>query len=325
MQQKKSLISFVIPCYRSENTISLVIDEIIETVNQRNDYDYEIICVNDFSPDNVWNVLTGIANKNPKIKLINLAKNSGKHCAMMAGHRHVTGEYVVDLDDDYQTPICNLWSMMEPLEKNICDVSMANYFEKKESAFKRFGSNVNASVSAYLLEKPKSLRYDSFVVMKRFVSDEIIKYKNPYPYYEGLMFSVTKNIVQIPMEQRERGDDNSTGFTFKKSLNLFLNGLTAFSVKPLRIATITGCIFAFLGFIWGIYILLGKFVFHTVTVLGYASLAAIMLFAMGMIMLMMGLLGEYIGRIYISLNSIPQYTIKETVNLNKEGNNNTTE
>ena len=122
----------------------------------------------------------------------------------------------------------------------------------------------------------------------------------------------------VMMEDRSRADDNSTGYTFKKSLDLWMNGLTAFSVKPLRVASMFGIIFAVAGFIWGTVILLQKFVFHTIEVLGYASLASIMLFAMGVMMIMLGLMGEYIGRMYISMNHIPQYTIKEKVNFDKE-------
>lgn len=310
-----NLISFVIPCYRSEKTIEMVIDEIIATVGERPEYDYEIICVNDCSPDGVWGVLTRLASSNKKIKLINFVQNRGKHAAIVAGHRHVTGEFIVDLDDDYQSPVYNLWKLLDPVQSGECDVASANYYEKKESLFKRFGSWMNKHMIAMMLDKPANLHLDNFSVMRRYISDDIIRYNNPYPYFEGLIFVSTKNFKVVMMEQRDRGDDNSTGYTFKKSLDLWVNGLTAFSVKPLRLASMAGVIFAALGIIMGIWILLKKFVFHTIEVLGYASLSCIMLFSTGMMMLMLGMLGEYIGRMYISLNNIPQYTIKETVNI----------
>lgn len=314
-------ISFVIPCYRSENTITQVVQEIREIVAERPEYDYEIICVNDCSPDNVWGVLLDLASADKRIKLVNFAMNRGKHSAILAGHSFVTGEYTVDIDDDCQSPVDKLWLLMDPVVENKCDVATANYYEKKESAFKRFGSWVNKHTTALMLEKPADLHLDNFVVMKRFVSDAILRYRNPYPFFEGLVFSVTRRVQVVMMEQRGRGDDNKTGYTFKKSLSLWLNGLTAFSVKPLRIASLMGFLFAAAGFLWLIIILLKKFVFHTIEVLGYTSLAAIMLFSAGVMMLMLGMMGEYIGRIYISLNNMAQYLITETVNMDSEEQN----
>lgn len=312
------LISFVIPCYRSEKTIEPVIEEIIRVVSERKEYDYEIICVNDCSPDGVGEVIRRLTENNTRIKYIEFAKNKGKHAAILAGHAYVSGEFVVDMDDDCQSPVYELWRLIAPVENDECDVATANYFKKKESLFKRFGSWVNMLTSTIMLDKPKGMIIDNFSVMKRLISDEIIKYKNPYPYFEGLVFSITKRVNVVMMEQRERGDDNSTGFTFGKSLALWSNGLTAFSIKPLRIASVAGCLFALTGFLWGIVIVLQKLVFHSIEVMGYSSLAAIMLFSSGLMMLMLGMMGEYIGRIYISINALPQYTIKQTENIDSE-------
>ncbi len=315
MQEVKKRISFVIPCYRSEKTIREVIGEIIRVVSEKKEYDYEVICVNDCSPDQVGSVITQLAESNPKIKYIEFVKNKGKHAAILAGHAFVTGEFVVDMDDDCQSPVYELWRLLTPVENDECDVATANYFKKKESLFKRFGSWINMKTSTIMLDKPKGMIIDNFSVMKRLISDEIIKYKNPYPYFEGLVFSITKRVNVVMMEQRERGDDNRTGYTFVKSLALWSNGLTAFSVKPLRIASVAGLIFAIAGFLWGISIIIRKLVFDSILVMGYSSLAAIMLFSSGLMMLMLGMLGEYIGRIYISINSLPQYTIKNIKNV----------
>lgn len=312
-----TLISFVIPCYRSENTISMVVDEIINTVSERSEYDYEIICVNDCSPDNVYSKLEKMATGNTKIKVINFAKNMGKHAAVLAGHSVVNGKYVVDMDDDFQSPVNQLWRLLEPIENDECDYSTAEYREKKESRFKRFGSDVNSVMSHIMLDKPKGIRMETFSIMKRFVSDEIIKYKNPYPYMEGLVLRTTRRIKTVEMEQRERGDDNKSGFTFKKSLQLWINGMTAFSVKPLRIATFMGFGAALMGFVYGIVIVVQKLV-GDILVLGYSSLLAMILFIGGLIMLMLGLLGEYIGRIYICLNASPQYVIRNTINIGSD-------
>ena len=311
------LLSFVIPCYRSEKTIEKVAEEIRETVSQKSDYDYEIICVNDCSPDNVYDVLVKMAEKDKKVKVVNLAKNMGKHCAVMAGYSVVEGDYVVNLDDDCQSPVCELWKLMDPLVNDNYDVATAVYYEKKESRFKRFGSDVNMWVSQIMLDKPKGLRFENFSVMKRFVCDEMIKYKNPYPYMEGLILRVTKRITGVEMEQRNRGDENGSGFTLGKSLSLFINGFTSFSVKPLRIATIVGTFFAIIGFIYGVYTIVHKIMVPAVP-MGYSSTLAIVLFSNGIIMFLLGLIGEYVGRIFICINDSPQYVIRDTINVKKD-------
>ena len=308
------LLSFVIPCYRSEKTIEKVAEEIRETVAQREGYDYEIICVNDCSPDDVYSVLVKMAAEDPKVKVVNLAKNMGKHCAVMAGYSVVEGDYVVNLDDDCQSPVYELWKLLEPLENDDYDVATAVYNEKKESRFKRMGSDLNLWVSEIMLDKPKGLRFENFSVMKRFVCDEMIKYKNPYPYMEGLILRVTKKITGVQMDQRDRGDDNASGFTLGKSISLFANGFTSFSIKPLRIATVVGTIFAIIGFLYGLIVVIRRLIDPSVP-LGYSSMMAIILFSNGLIMFLLGLIGEYVGRIFICINNSPQYVIRNTLNV----------
>jgi len=308
-----TLLSFVIPCYRSELTIKKVVDEIKETVALRGtEYDYEVIAVNDCSPDNVYKVLKELAAEDKRIKLIDFAKNMGKHAAVLAGYAVAKGEYIVNLDDDFQSPVNKLWTLMAKFDEGY-DVVMADYPKKKESAFKSFGSKVNSFFIRVLLDKPKELAFENFSVMKRFVTEEMMRYRHPYPYLEGLMLRTTRNIAIVTVEERERGDDRSTGYTFIKSLQLMINGLTAFSVKPLRIATLMGVFFSIIGFVFGILTIIRKLI-HVNTVLGYSSLMAVLLFIGGLILLMLGLIGEYIGRIYICINASPQYIIRETVN-----------
>ena len=308
------LLSFVIPCYRSENTIEMVINEIIDTVSQREGYEYEIIAVNDSSPDNVYSVLKKLAKANKKLKIINFAKNMGKPAAVLAGYSVITGDYVINLDDDYQCPVYELWKLLELVENDKCDCATAVYETKKESFVKRIGSNLNMWMGQIMLEKPKGLRLENFRVMKAFVAKEMIKYKKPYPYIEGLILRVTNRIMCVLMEERERGDNNRSGFTFRKSAALLMDGLTAFSVKPLRVASICGMLFAFIGFIYGIIIIIRKMISPLVPI-GYSSILCIILFTSGLLMLMLGIIGEYIGRVYICINDSPQYVIKETINL----------
>lgn len=310
-------LSFIIPCYGSENTIQQVIEEIEEMVKQRNnEYDYEIITVNDCSPDNVLQVLRKIAEKNGKVKVINLAKNRNRPGALLAGMSKVTGDYIVLMDDDGQCPMDKLWDLLKPIEDGH-DVSIAKYPSYKQNKFKSFGTYVNRKMTEIIIDKPKNLNFTNFSILKRYIVEEIKKYKNPYPYMTGLLLRTTSDIVNVEMEERSR-ISGTTNFTFKKMLDLWINGFTAFSIKPLRIATVIGILVSILGFLYGIYIIIHKLVVHSDVLPGYSSLMAAILLIGGIIMLMLGIIGEYLGRIYISINNSPQYVIKEMINVEEE-------
>ena len=313
-----TLLSFVIPCYRSEKTIGMVIDEIIQTVQQREGYDYEIICVNDGSPDGVYDVLKKIAAKNQRIKVIDLTKNMGKHSAVMAGYSVVQGDYIISLDDDYQCPMGELWNLLKPLEQDGYDMTSAVYRKKMESPWKRFGSLMNVKMAEFIIGRPKGISVENFFALKRYVVDQVVKYPYPYPYLSGLIIRVTHRIQMVEMDERERADENPSGFTLKKSIGLFFNGFTAFSVTPLRLATLSGFFFAFLGMLLMIYYIVQKLM-HPEIIMGYSSIVSILLFSTGSIMIMLGIIGEYIGRIYICINKAPQYVIRDTMNLVKGG------
>lgn len=306
-----SKISFVIPCYGSENTIESVIDEIINVVSERIQYDYEIITVNDSSPDKVLSKLYSMAHSNKKIKVIDFAKNMNRPGAVMAGLNNALGDYVVIMDDDGQCPMNCFWKLFEPIEKGH-DVSIAKYPERKQSAFKNFGTFINKKMTEFIINKPKDIEFTNFMILQSYIVKEIIKYKNPYPYFTGLLLRTTSDIVNIHMEERER-ISGSTTFTFGKMLALWVNGLTAFSIKPLRISSLAGVICAICGFICGIITIIRKLFSPEITI-GWSSIIAVLLFVGGLIMLMLGMIGEYIGRIYISINNSPQYVIKNKVN-----------
>lgn len=305
-------ISFVIPCYRSAATVGAVIEEIEQTLLDNQKYEYEIIAINDESPDDVYDVLANLAKQKRYLKVIDLAKNQGKHAALMAGYGNATGDIIVSLDDDGQCPLDHLWELIAPLE-NGYDMAIAKYPFKKQSGLKNFGSAVNSYMAQKLIGKPKELVLSNFSAMKRFVCQEIIRYRHAYPYVDGLILRTTTNICNVPMEERERMCGVS-GYTFIKSLKLWLNGFTAFSVKPLRIASMMGICCTAIGALYGMYIVVNKWLNPWIPA-GYSSIMAVLLFIGGMIMLMLGMIGEYVGRIYISINDSPQYVIRRTINI----------
>lgn len=308
-------VSFVIPCYRSENTIGHVVNEIEETMNGIGKYEYEVILINDCSPDGTFNTIRKLCDEKTFVKGINFARNFGQHAALMAGLRHAEGDYVVCLDDDGQTPADEVSKLLDKLEEGY-DAVYASYEHKQHSLFRNLGSKVNDLMTRMMLGKPKELYVSSYFAVQRFIVDDMIRYENSYPYVIGLVLRATKNIVNVPVNHRER-EEGRSGYTFKKLIGLWLNGFTAFSVLPLRLATTIGVGCAGLGFIYGIYTVVKKFINPEVP-LGFSSVMAALVFFGGMIMVMLGLVGEYIGRIYISMNNSPQYVIRERINVEKK-------
>lgn len=306
----EQLVSFVIPCYRSAQTIGRVVEEIDTTMKGLPGYAYEIVLVNDASPDDTFDVIRGMCAERRDICGVNLARNFGQHAALMAGFRHARGDVVVCLDDDGQTPADEAGKLLAKLEEGY-DVVYAKYTHKQHSLFRNFGSKVNELMTRAMLGKPKELYVSSYFAMRRFVAQELIRYENPYPYVIGLVLRSTKKIANVEVTHRER-EIGTSGYTVGKLLGLWFNGFTAFSVKPLRIATVIGVVSACGGFLYGIYTVVKKFLNPAVPV-GFSALMAAIVFFCGLILLMLGIIGEYIGRIYISLNNSPQYVIRECV------------
>ena len=300
-------ISFVIPCYNSSKTIESVVNEIVTTVNKRDD-EYEIILVNDCSTDDVWNVIKKLRKYNSRIKGICFAKNFGQHSALMAGYNKASGDIVVSLDDDGQTPADEVYSLIDKLNEGY-DVVYASYDHKQHSSARNLGTKLNNMMCEKLLGKPKGLTITSYFVAKRFVIDEIKKYSNSYAYVPGLVLRTTNSIASVPVNHRAR-EEGKSGYSFTKLIALWMNGFTAFSVKPLRISTFIGMMTAVIGFIYCIFILVNKIINPKVPI-GWTSTIGVMLLIGGMILFVLGMIGEYLGRAYISLNNSPQYVIKE--------------
>ena len=306
------LVSYVIPCYKSALTIEGVVKEITDAMAGLTSYEYEVILVNDCSPDDTFGVIRNICEKDGRIKGVNLAKNFGQHAALMAGFAQTKGDLVVCLDDDGQTPADEVGKLLAGIEDG-ADVVYARYAHKQHSWFRNFGSKINELMTRVMLGKPKDLYVSSYFVARRFVIDEVLRYTNAFPYVIGLVLRSTKNIINVDVTHRER-EIGTSGYNFSKLLALWVNGFTSFSVKPLRFATMAGTICAGLGFLYAIYTVIKKFVNPAVPV-GFSSLMSAIMFIGGMLMLMlmMGMIGEYIGRIYVCMNNSPQYVVKEIV------------
>ena len=304
------LVSFIIPCYRSELTIGSVTEEIGSAMATLAGYDYEIVLVNDSSPDSTFKTISALAENNRRITAVDLAKNFGQHAALMCGMHHAKGDIIVCLDDDGQTPADEVGKLLEKIEDGY-DVVYASYEEKQHSGFRNLGSKINALMTEIMLGKPRELSLTSYFAAKRFIIDEMLRYENGFPYIMGLVLRSTKNICNVPVKHRAR-EEGQSGYNLGKLLGLWMNGFTSFSIKPLRFATYFGCFTAFCGFLYALVIVIRFFTVHAAP-LGWSSTTALLLIIGGIILIVLGLIGEYVGRIFMCVNASPQYVERQVV------------
>lgn len=310
------MYSIVIPCYKSAATIGKMVEKTAEEMNKMNRTEFEIVLVNDCSPDEgaTISTLIELAKKYRFVKVIDLAKNSGQHNAMIAGLREATGDVFISMDDDMQTNPSELHKMFEAFDQGY-DVVYGTYPKKKESFFRLFGSWIDKVCAVHLLGRPKDLNSTSFWIARKYVRDSIISYQGPYSYLLGQIIRSTSNIAQVEVEHFER-ESGKSGYNIKRLLGLFSN-LLGFTVKPLRMATISGAVIAMISFIAAIVQVIRRFV-NPNLIDGWASIMIVIFFSMGVQLLFLGLIGEYVGRTYIHINSEPQYVVKAKYNFDSE-------
>lgn len=301
-------LTVLIPVYNSEKTIGGLVDELVKSLGAS--CDLEIVLVNDNSPDRSEDVCASLFEKHKgTVKFYSLSKNVGEHSAVMAGLNHVTGDYTVIMDDDFQNPVSEVIKLASAAAENDHDVVYSYYKKKKHNFFRNIGSAFNDRVANVMLKKPKGLYLSSFKVLNKFLVDEIIKYRAPFPYIDGLILQTTDKIGRVEVEHRER-EEGASGYTLKKLVALWLNMFTNFSILPLRVAIVLGFVFALVGLVLGVYTVVEKLLIPDLPI-GFASLfVAISVFA-GVQLISLGMVGEYVGRIFLSLNRKPQYTIRK--------------
>ena len=309
------LVSFVIPCYHSAHTIGGVVEEIRRTMPALPEYDYEIILVNDCSPDDTFAVISALAREDGRITAVDLTRNFGQHGALMAGFHHCAGDIVVCLDDDGQTPADEVGKLLAKLEEGY-DVVYASYEHKQHSKFRNWGTRINNKMTEIMLGKPKDLAIPSYLAAKRFIIDEMLNYKHCFPYVDGLVLRSTRKLCNVPVNHRQRQEGHS-GYNLGKLISLWMNGFTSFSIKPLRLATYLGCFTALAGFLYALVIVVRYFTIHLAP-MGWSSTTALLLIIGGIILVVLGLVGEYVGRIFMCVNASPQYVERQIVKKGQE-------
>ncbi|MBG0791828.1 MAG: glycosyltransferase family 2 protein [Desulfovibrionaceae bacterium] len=305
MTRKNSKISIVIPIFNSEKTIEQLVNRLVGILPQP----LEIVLSNDGSRDDSDAVCRALQKKYPHIVVyVELSKNYGEHGAVMAGLTHSTGDYVVIMDDDFQNPPEEVLKLVDEAREHNHDVVYSAYPVKNDSWFRNLASRLNGFMATILLKKPRGLYLSSFKCMNRFLVDEILKYTGPYPYVDGLIFRVTDRfgVVEVKHDKRTEGE---SGYTLRKLLRLYMNMFVNFSLLPLRCSTFLGFIVTFFSLIFSVYIFFSKLLNPDMPA-GWATTVILISFFAGVQLVVLGLAGEYVGRIFLSQNKTPQFCVR---------------
>lgn len=305
------LISICIPCYRSAQTLPFVLDEIREVFAAREEYDYQVILVNDGSPDNTYEVISRLCQEDLRVIGVDLSRNYGQQSAKMAALPYASGDAVVYMDDDGQHPAAGIFPLVEKLAEGY-DIVYARFPQKRHSWFKQLTSRMYQKVSEWIGNKPKGISVSSFTAWSRTAADAALRYHSPFPAPGLYLNHVTTRIANVDMEHRSRIAGES-GYSLRKLISLTITALTNFSILPLRLSSYIGIGCAALGFLVGIITIIRKLVNPAISA-GYSSTFAAILFIGGIIMLILGVIGEYIGRIYMTVSDMPQYQIRQVDN-----------
>ena len=300
-------LSLVIPVYNGSRTIGPLVEQTAKIFGSTS---FEIVLVNDGSADDSEAVCTQLAEKFPQsVTFVHLSRNFGEHSAVLAGFTQARGRYVAVLDDDGQNPPEELIRMLDELKRKNYDVVYGHYIEKKHSWFRNLGSRFNDRIATLMLHKPKDLYLSSFKVMNRFLVNEIIKYRGPYPYTDGLIYRVTRNIGQIPVEHRVSQSGQSR-YTLRRLVRLWLNMFLNFSIQPLRISVYVGLLASCLSIVALVAILIDKLWITKNVTVGIPTVLGSVVFFAGIQLMILGLVGEYLGRLYLDHTGTPQYVVR---------------
>lgn len=311
-------LSIVVPVYNGAGTIGRLVAALSDLTVEGG---HEIVLVVDGSPDSSLAVCHDLAANAGRVPVTVIAhsRNYGEHNAVMTGFRHVRGRYIINMDDDLQNPpeevvrlydACRLGGYDDACRLGGYDVVYTYYETKHHEGWRNLGSRFNSWLADFLLDKPKGLYLSSFRCISRFVADSITKYTGPYPYIDGLIFQVTKSASTLKVQHLPRAEGQSS-YTLRRLIRLWMAMALGFSVMPLRLATVLGLVVAALGAL-GVLVVLVEAMFGTPPT-GWSSLASILLIVSGAQLILLGVMGEYVGRTYLTLSARPQSLVRSIV------------
>lgn len=300
-------LSVVIPVYNSEKTLAPLVSRLQECLMGRS---FEIVLVNDGSPDRSETVCDALAETYPNVQFISLRRNFGEFNAVLCGLSYVRGRYAVIIDDDFQNPPESILTLLETAAAGDYDVVYSRYAQKRHNRVRNAGSRLVNALATRLIGKPKDLYLSSFKLIRREVVNEIIRYQGPYPYIDGLIFRVTRRVtsVEVPHHSRQQGKSN---YTAKKLISLFLNVVVGYSVWPLRVFTLVGAGVFGVSLLYGFALLIALLTGWSIP--GWQIVLWALLLLAGLHFLFLGLIGEYLGKLFMSQSGLPPYVVKRTV------------
>ena len=304
------LLSVVIPCYNSQNTIRKVVELTRDIISTMDELKAEFILVDDYSPDGTMKEIWKLAEDYPEVKGIHLSRNFGQHNAIMAGLHFAHGDYILGMDDDLQTHPSQIPLFIEKMNEGY-DVVFGIFRERKFGFIKNLESSAASFLQWHMVRRPRGIQASNYWCCRRYVRDEIIRYTNNSLYLQMLFFRTTSHIANIEIEHFAR-ESGSSNYNFRKSLRLFM-GFTNYSVVPLRISSVMGGLFSAAGFTGAVVVLIRKLI-HPGIAIGWSSLMCALLVFFGITFLMLGILGEYIGNLILDQSKTPQFIIRDTVN-----------
>ncbi len=307
MTQTLPRYSIVIPVYNSSRSIETVccgIRDLFKALNQS----YEIVLVDDASQDQSWNILQKLHVAHPNIKIIQLMRNFGQQNALLCGFKHALGEFIITMDDDLQHPPKEIPKLIAKIDEGH-DVVIGALISKQDNTTKKIGSRLVDWINRSVFHKPKELKLSSFRILRRTVVKAIGQIHTPYPYLTGMIFSVTRNVVNVEVIHRPRQHGQSN-YNLKKLISLAFNLLIHYSALPLRLITFVGVTVAAGSFLLGLYFIFKK-LFIGQIVPGWTTLVVLLSFFNGLLMVALSVLGEYLVRLLGEVSNRPQYVIRE--------------
>lgn len=300
-------LSFVIPLFDSAATVRPLVKE-IEALSVEGGH--EIILVNDGSRDGTWAACQELAREaRVPLTIVNHSRNYGEHNAVLTGYRHAHGAYVVNLDDDGQNPPAEAVRLWEQARSRGLDVVFGHYAQKEHSRWRNAGSWFANRVTDWVLDKPRGFYLSSFRCVSALVARAAAEHTGPFPYVDGLILQITQNIGSLEVRHVARRTGRS-GYTLRRLLRLWLSTFVNFSVMPLRLATVLGLVMAALGLV-GFGIVVYWRLTNQGPAFGWGSLMAALLIFSGTQLVILGLLGEYVGRMFLAVNRRPQSIVRE--------------